>query len=121
MEEICPECHSTRTILVDVKQRSIAQELRQAINSLQYGHTKLRELNNNLIGAKRLLVSLRMANFLHYRWLDDKIQSTQEELPAIKNRIGNQADMLARQIAAETKGLMNTATWSASQFPFIEG
>jgi len=121
MEEICPECHSTRTILVDVKQRSIAQELRQAINSLQYGHTRLREFNNKLIGAKRLLVSLRMANFLHYRWLDDKIQSTQEELPAIKNRIGNQADMLARQIAAETKGLMNTATWSASQFPFIEG
>ncbi len=121
IEEMCPECHSTRTILVDAKQRSIAQELRQAINSLQYGHTKLREFNNRLVGGKRLLVSLRMANFLHYRWLDDKIQSIQEELPAIKNRIGSQADMLARQIAAETKGLMNTTTWSTSQFPFIEG
>ena len=121
IEEICPECHSTHTILVDAKQRSIAQELRQAINSLQYGHIKLREFNNRLVGGKRLLVSLRMANFLHYRWLDDKIQSIQEELPAIKNRIGSQADMLARQIAAETKGLMNTTTWSTSQFPFIEG
>ncbi|MFX1415644.1 MAG: hypothetical protein ACFFC0_02480 [Promethearchaeota archaeon] len=99
----------------------MAQELRRAIMNIQHGHTKLRDFANRLDSAKRILVSLRMANFLHYHWLEEKIESIQEELPAIKNRIGNQAEIVARRMAAETTGLIDYNRWTPEQFPFIEG
>ncbi|MFW9944618.1 MAG: hypothetical protein ACFFB7_06435 [Candidatus Sifarchaeia archaeon] len=89
--------------------------------NIQHGHTKLRDFANRLDSAKRILVSLRMANFLHYHWLEEKIESIQEELPAIKNRIGNQAEIVARRMAAETTGLIDYNRWTPEQFPFIEG
>ncbi|MFW9849151.1 MAG: hypothetical protein ACFFF4_08420 [Candidatus Thorarchaeota archaeon] len=106
---------------VEEKRRSLAQDLRQAIMNIHYGYTKLREFNNNLVSAKRLLVSLRMASFVHYNWLEDKIENIQGEVVALKNRITNQAENISKQIAAETKGLMDYTNWSATQFPFIEG
>ncbi len=119
--EVCAHCHSSRTTLIEDKRRTLAQEMRRAIMSLQYGHTKLREFSNRLVSAKRLLVSLRMANFLHYKWLEDKIEETQTEIPAIKKRIGNQAEIIAKQMVAETKGLIDYISWSPNQFSFIEG
>ena len=120
-EDMCPECHSIRIVMVEEKRRSLAQEMRQAVMSIQYGYTKLREFTTRLDSAKRNLVSLRMANFLHYHWLEEKFEEIQEELPAIKNRIGSQAEIIARQIAAETNGLINYNRWTPEQFPFIEG
>jgi len=120
-EDMCPRCHSGRIILLEEKRRSLAQKLRHAIMNIQYGHTKLRDFSNRLDSAKRILVSLRMANFLHYHWLEEKIESIQEELPAIKNRIGNQAEIVARKMAAETTGLIDYNRWTPEQFPFIEG
>lgn len=120
-EDMCPRCHSSRIILLEEKRRSLAQELRRAIMNIQHGHTKLRDFANRLDSAKRILVSLRMANFLHYHWLEEKIESIQEELPAIKNRIGNQAEIVARRMAAETTGLIDYNRWTPEQFPFIEG
>ncbi|MFW9887947.1 MAG: hypothetical protein ACFFER_07185 [Candidatus Thorarchaeota archaeon] len=119
--DICPRCHSSRIILLEERRRTLAQELRQAIMSIQYGHTKLREFMTKLENAKRTLVSLRMANFLHYHWIEEKVESVQDEMPAIKSRIGNQAEIVARQIAAETKGLIDYSKWTPAQFPFIEG
>ncbi|MCK5150663.1 MAG: hypothetical protein KAQ65_02430 [Candidatus Thorarchaeota archaeon] len=121
VEEICPQCHSPRIMSVEEKRRGLAQDLRQAIMNIHYGHTRLREFNNSLVSAKRLLVSLRMANFLHYNWLEEKIEEIQVEVVALKNRITNQAEILGKKIAAETKGLMDYTRWSPSQFPFIEG
>jgi len=121
VEEICPQCHSTKIISIEEKKRGLAQDLRQAIMNIHYGHTHLREFNNTLVSTKRLLVSLRMANFLHYNWLEDKIEEIQQELMALKNRVINQAEIVAKKIAAETKGLMDYTHWAASQFPFIEG
>ncbi len=119
--DICPRCHSSRIILLEERRRSLAQELRHSIMSIQYGHTKLREFTNKLESAKRTLVSLRMANFLHYHWIEEKVESVQDEMPAIKSRIGNQAEIVAKQIAAETKGLIDYSKWTPAQFPFIEG
>ncbi|MFX0108145.1 MAG: hypothetical protein ACFE7R_07670 [Candidatus Hodarchaeota archaeon] len=119
--EICPQCHSRRIVLIEEKRRTLAQDVRQAIMSVQYGHTKLREFTHKLDSARRSLVSLRMANFLHYYWLEEKIEGVQEELPAIKNRLGNQAEIIANQIAAETKGLIDYNRWMPRQFSFIEG
>jgi hypothetical protein len=119
--DICSRCHSVRVVVLEDKRRTLALEMRHAIMTIQYGHTKLREFNNKLSITKRLLVSLRMANFLHYKWLEDKIEAIQEELPAIKNRIGSQAEIVARRMAAETKNFIDYALWSPSQFPFIEG
>jgi hypothetical protein len=62
-----------------------------------------------------------MANFLHYKWIEEKIEAIQEELPAIKNRIGSQAEIVARKMAAETKNFIDYNVWKPSQFPFIEG
>ncbi|NHJ13593.1 MAG: hypothetical protein EAX95_07940 [Candidatus Thorarchaeota archaeon] len=89
--------------------------------TLHYGHTKLKEFASRLDSAKRTLVSLRMANFLHYHWLEDKFEEIQEELPAIKNRVTNQGEIIARRMAAETKGLMDYNRWTPDQFPFVEG
>jgi hypothetical protein len=89
--------------------------------SIQYGHTKMREFTNKLIVAKRLLVSLRMSNFLHYRWIEEKIEGIQKEIPAINNRIGSQAEITAKRMAAETKNFIDYTQWNPSQFPFIEG
>ncbi len=89
--------------------------------NIQYGYTKLRELNNQLVSAKRLLVSLRMANFLHYKWIEEKIEGIQDELPPIKNRIGNQAEIIARRMAAETRNFIDYSRWAPTQFPYIEG
>ncbi|MDF1538228.1 MAG: hypothetical protein P1Q69_04940 [Candidatus Thorarchaeota archaeon] len=121
VEEICPQCHSTLIISIQEKKRGLAQELRQAIMSIHYGHTRLREFNNTLLSSKRLLVSLRMANFLHYNWLEDKIEEIQSEVVALKNRVINQAEIIAKKITAETKGLMDYTHWTTPQFPFIEG
>jgi len=121
LEEICPRCHSARTTPIEERRRALAQDMRRAIMSIQYGHIRLRDFTNRLATAKRLLVSLRMANFLHYRWLEDKIDDIQTELPAIKNRVANQAEIIARQMTAETKGFLDYNTWSAVQFPFIGG
>lgn len=121
VEEICPQCHSTQIISIEEKKRGLAQDLRKAIMNIHYGHTRLREFNNTLVSAKRLLVSLRMANFLHYNWLEDKIEVIQKELMALKNRVINQAEIVAKKIAAETKGLMDYTHWTTPQFPFIEG
>jgi hypothetical protein len=110
-----------RVVVLEDKRRTLALEMRHAVMTIQYGHTKLREFNNTLSVTKRLLVSLRMANFLHYKWLEEKIEAIQEELPAIKNRIGSQAEIVARRMAAETKNFIDYALWSPSQFPFIEG
>ncbi|MHA1935279.1 MAG: hypothetical protein ACW97A_08345 [Candidatus Thorarchaeota archaeon] len=121
LEEVCPHCHSSKILLVEEKRRKLAQELRHAIMSIHYGHTKLREFNSRLVAAKRLLVSLRMANFLHYRWLEEKMESIQGDVDAVKNRITNQAEIVARQIAAETRGLIDYNSWTTGQFPFIEG
>jgi hypothetical protein len=121
IEEICPRCHSTRTIPVEERRKALAQDMRRAIMNLHYGYTRLRDFANQLISAKRLLVSLRMANFLHYRWLEEKIEGIELELPAIKNRLTSQAEIVARQMTAETKGLLDYNTWSAGQFPFIGG
>lgn len=121
VEEICPQCHSSRIVSIEEKRRGLAQDLRSAIMSLHYGHTKLREFNSSLISAKRLLVSLRMASFLHYKWLEDNIESLQEETSALKNRIMNQAEIISKRIAAETKGLIDYNRWTTAQFPFIEG
>ncbi len=121
VEEICPQCHSLRIQNIEEKRRSIAQQLRAAIKQLHYGHTKIREFNNALTAAKRLLYSLRMANFLHYKWLEDNIESLQEETVALKNRVMNQAEIVAKRIAAETKGLIDYTRWTTEQFPFIEG
>jgi hypothetical protein len=118
---ICPRCHSVRVVLVEEKRRVLAQELRYAIMSIQYGHIRLKELSNKLESCKELLVSLRMANFLHYQWLEDRIENIQKEIPAIKKRIGSQAEIVAKQIAAETKGVIDYDTWSPEQFSFIEG
>ncbi|MHA2377908.1 MAG: hypothetical protein ACXADO_04980 [Candidatus Thorarchaeota archaeon] len=120
-EDMCPRCHSGRIVLLEEKRRNLAQELRHSIMNIQYGHTKLRDFANRLDSAKRILVSLRMANFLHYHWLEEKIESIQEDLPAIKNRIGNQAEIVARRMAAETTGLIDYNRWTPEQFPFIEG
>ncbi|MBN2230451.1 MAG: hypothetical protein JW779_12760 [Candidatus Thorarchaeota archaeon] len=119
--DICPTCHSSRVEILEDKRRKLALEMRHSIMNIQYGHTKLREFNNKLTVTKRLLVSLRMANFLHYRWLEEKIEAIQEELPALKNRIGNQAEIVARRMAAETKNFVDYTRWNPSQFPFIEG
>ena len=89
--------------------------------AIQHGHTKLREFNNKMVTTKRLLVSLRMANFLHYRWIEEKIERIQDELPAIKNRVGSQAEIVARRMAAETKNFIDYNHWKPSQFPYIEG
>lgn len=121
VEEICPQCHSSRIVSIEEKRRGLAQSLRSAIMSLHYGHTKLREFNSSMLSAKRLLVSLRMASFLHYRWLEDNLESLQEETSALKNRIVNQAEIIAKRIAAETKGLIDYNRWTTAQFPFIEG
>ncbi len=119
--DICARCHSVRIVVLEDKRRTLALEMRHAVMTIQYGHTKLREFNNKLSVTKRLLVSLRMANFLHYKWLEEKIEAIQEELPAIKNRIGSQAEIVARRMAAETKNFTEYALWRVSQFPFIEG
>jgi hypothetical protein len=95
--------------------------MRHAIMSIQYGHTKLREFTNKLVSAKRLLVSLRMGNFLHYRWIEEKIEGIQQELPAISNRIASQAEITAKRMAAETKNFIDYTRWNPTQFPFIEG
>ena len=89
--------------------------------AIQYGHTKLREFSNKMVTTKRLLVSLRMANFLHYKWIEEKIEGIQDELPAIKNRVGSQAEIVARKMAAETKNFVDYNQWKPSQFPYIEG
>ena len=89
--------------------------------AIQYGHTKLREFNNKMISTKRLLASLRMANFLHYKWIEEKIEGIQDEIPAIKNRVGSQAEIVARRMAAETKNFIDYNLWKPSQFPYIEG
>jgi hypothetical protein len=119
--EICPRCHSSRTVSIDEKRRGLAKKLRKSITTLQYGHLKLREFNSRLTAAKRLLVSLRMANFLHYHWIEDNIEGIQDEALAVKKRVVNQADMVGRQMAAETKGIIDPNTWTPEQFPFIEG
>ncbi len=119
--DICSRCHSTRVTGLEDKRRALALDMRHAIMAIQYGHTKLREFNNQLTTAKRILVSLRMANFLHYRWIEEKIEGIQDELPAIKNRIGSQAEIVARKMAAETKNFVDYNRWNPSQFPFIEG
>ncbi|MFO7836012.1 MAG: hypothetical protein R6V83_05105 [Candidatus Thorarchaeota archaeon] len=121
MIERCPHCHSTRLVLIEKRRGELSREIRKSVMTLQYGHTKLREFGSKLDKAKRDLVSLRMANFLHYKWLESKIEQIHEEMPAIKRRIGNKAELVAKQIAAETKGLMVSESWSPSQFPFIEG
>ena len=89
--------------------------------AIQYGHTKLREFSNKMVTTKRLLVSLRMANFLHYKWIEEKIEGIQDELPAIKNRVGSQAEIVARKMAAETNNFIDYNKWKPSQFPYIEG
>ncbi len=120
-EDICPKCHSTNLIPIEEKRRDLAQELRRSIMTLQYGHSKLREFVRHLTTARQTLVSLRMAKFLHYKWLEDRMESIQDELPALKNRIVKQAEIVARQMAAETKGLMDYPSWTAQEFPFIVG
>ena len=119
--DICPRCHSSRVVLLEDRRRSLALDMRHAIMTIQYGHTKLREFTNKLAGAKRLLVSLRMANFLHYKWIEEKIEGVQNELPAIKNRIASQAEIIAKRMAAETKDFIDYTKWKPTQFPFIEG
>jgi len=119
--ERCPNCHSTRLVLIEKRRGDLSREIRKSVMNLQYGHTKLREFGNELDKTKRELVSLRMANFLHYKWLESKIEQIHEEMPAIKRRIGNNAEMVAKQIAAETKGLMASEKWNPSQFSFIDG
>ena len=99
----------------------MSQDLRHAVMSIHHGHTKLREFNNQLTASKRLLASLRMANFLHYNWLEEKIEALNDEVNAIKSRVSNQAEIVAKRMVAETKGLMDFTTWTAAQFPFIEG
>jgi ribosomal protein S17E len=103
------------------RRRTLALDMRHAIMSIQYGHTKLREFTNKLVVAKRLLVSLRMANFLHYRWIEEKIEGIQQELPAINNRIASQAEITAKRMAAETKNFIDYTLWKPTQFPFVEG
>jgi hypothetical protein len=119
--DICPSCHSTRVVLLEERRRSLALGMRHAIMAIQYGHTKLREYNNKLRTAKRHLVSLRMANFLHYKWLEEKIEAIDGEIPAIKTRISSQAEIVAKKMAAETKNLIDYTLWTTPQFPFIEG
>lgn len=119
--DICPRCHSSRVSFLEDRRRSLALDMRHAIMTVQYGHTKLREFTNKLASAKRLLVSLRMANFLHYKWIEEKIEAIQNELPAIKNRIASQAEIIAKRMAAETKGYIDYTQWNPTQFPFIEG
>jgi transposase-like protein len=119
--DICPRCHSTRVVLLEDRRRSLALDMRHAIMTIQYGHTKLREFTNKVASTKRLLVSVRMANFLHYRWIEEKIEGIQNELPAIKNRISSQAEIIAKRMAAETKDYIDYTKWNPTQFPFIEG
>ena len=119
--DICSRCHSSRVTGLEDKRRTLALEMRHAIMTIQYGHTKLREFSNKMVSTKRLLVSLRMANFLHYKWIEEKIEGIQDELPAIKNRVGSQAEIVARKMAAETKNFVDYNVWKPSQFPFIEG
>ena len=119
--DICSRCHSSRVVLLEDRRRTLALDMRHAIMSIQYGHTKLREFTNKLVVAKRLLVSLRMSNFLHYKWIEEKIESVQQELPAIKNRIASQAEITAKRMAAETKNFIDYTIWNPTQFPFIEG
>ncbi len=119
--DICSRCHSSRVTGLEDKRRSLALDMRHAIMAIQYGHTKLREFSNKMVTTKRLLVSLRMANFLHYRWIEEKIEGIQDELPAIKNRVGSQAEIVARKMAAETKNFIDYNQWKPSQFPYIEG
>ncbi len=121
IDNICPNCHSVRIVLIEEKRRDLAQEMRHAIMEIHYGHTKLRETSNRIHSAKQLLVSLRMSSFLHYKWLEDKIEECHENIVAAKNRISNQVEIIAKRLAAETKGLMNHNQWVPSQFPFIEG
>ncbi|TFF92556.1 hypothetical protein EU546_07425 [Candidatus Thorarchaeota archaeon] len=121
IEEICPRCHSSKVVSIDDKRRDLGKKLRDSVMKLQYGHVKLREFNSKLTASKRLLVSLRMANFLHYHWIEDNIEGIQDEASAVKKRVVNQADMVGRQMAAETKGIIDPNGWSPDQFPFIEG
>lgn len=119
--DICSRCHSSRVVLLEDRRRSLALDMRHAIMTIQYGHIKLREFTNKLASSKRLLVSVRMANFLHYRWIEEKIEGIQNELPAIKNRISSQAEIIAKRMAAETKDFIDYTRWNPNQFPFIEG
>lgn len=119
--DVCSRCHSSRVVLLEDRRRSLALDMRHAIMTIQYGHTKLREFTNKLASAKRLLVSLRMANFLHYKWIEEKIEGIQNELPAIKKRISSQAEIIAKRMAAETRNFIDYTQWSPNQFPFIEG
>ena len=119
--DICSRCHSPRVTGLEDKRRALALDMRHAIMAIQYGHTKLREFTNKMTSTTRLLVSLRMANFLHYKWIEEKIEGIQDELPAIKNRVGSQAEIVARRMAAETKNFIDYNRWKPSQFPYIEG
>jgi len=62
-----------------------------------------------------------VAKFVHYHWLEKQLEELQEQVPVLKNRILNRAEMVARQLAAETSGIMHTPLWTADQFPFISG
>jgi hypothetical protein len=119
--DICSRCHSPRVTGLEDKRRALALDMRHAIMAIQYGHTKLREFTNRMTTTKRLLVSLRMANFLHYRWIEERIEAIQDELPAIKNRVASQAEIVARKMAAETNNFVDYTQWNPSQFPYIEG
>ncbi|TFG14995.1 hypothetical protein EU537_01775 [Candidatus Thorarchaeota archaeon] len=121
IEEICPKCYSTRIVGIEEKRRALAHELRSAVMNIHYGHTKLREFNARLASAKRILVSLRMANFLGFKWFEDRIEQIQDEFIAIKNRVTNQAEIVAKKMLAETKGLIDYQAWETGQFPFVEG
>jgi len=121
LEDMCSRCHSIRVVAIDERRRTLAHDLRHSIMVLQYGHIRLREFSSKLISAKRLLVSLRMANFLAFNWLEDRVEKLQEEVPAVKSRVVNQADIVARRMAAESNGLMDHEAWAVDQFPFIEG
>ncbi len=117
----CPKCHSVRTVLIDVTRRNLAAEMKRAVMGIRYGHMRLREFRNRLEEAKQLLVSLRMADFLHYNWLEAKVEGLHAELPAVKRRIANQAEIVARQMVAETRGLIDYTRWAPEQFSFVRG
>ncbi len=120
-ENLCPRCHSSHIAVIEERRRELAQQLRHAIMAIHYGHTRLREVTGQLLSAKQMLVSLRMTNFLHYKWLEERLEKCHDDLVASKTRVGNQVEMLAKRLAAETKGLMDYQSWAPSQFPFIEG
>ncbi|MHC1591595.1 MAG: B-box zinc finger protein, partial [Candidatus Helarchaeales archaeon] len=86
-QKTCPSCHKTEIVSIAAKRKTFVEDFRKQLIRLMHAHETLRKIQSKARSARRNLIKLRSAAFLHDYQLETFVLEVLNALPLYIDRI----------------------------------